>query len=254
VSDYSADIPKRVAFDAADNKMRIRREDGLYRHLDFSSPASWTRVTLVTWPYNLLVAGSHGSYHFERNGPDTEDMFNWLRGIRVEPGRWASKLVNGADSVREYDRDRLENLIHERVAEAVRDDWAPQGLKAAVREEILDDEYLDDEQNALRIVNEFQHGMTYRTECSCGEGEDHDSYGSAVCWEIRTHKQKGDAHKVAIRQTGGFSFDDLSEWRIHKLNYHFVYQCYAASRAIKHYDKVRRYGLESLAAPKAVAA
>lgn len=256
MSDHSADIPKRLAFDVSDSMMRVHQEDGLYRHLDFVSLSrgSWSRIILITWPHNLLVAGSHGSYHFERHGKDTIDMLAWLRGARVDPERWASKLVNGADTVRQYDRDRLEGLIHERVAEAVRDGWAPEGLEDAVREEILEDEYLDDEQNALRIVNEFQHGMTYRAECSCGEYEDVTSYDSAVTWKYFAHQQEGDDHKKFIRQTGGFTFDDLSEWGIRKLDYHFVYQCHAAKWAVARYDRMRRYGLADLAAPKAVAA
>lgn len=255
MSDHSSDIPKRVAADVSDSVMRVRQEDGLYRHLDFLSVSrgSWSRIILATWPYNLLVAGSHGSYHFERHGPDTEDMFAWLRGTRVSPDNWASKLVNGADSVREYDRDRLECLINERVTEAVSEGWAPAGLEDAVREEVLEDEYLDDQQNAMRIVSEFQHGMTYRSECSCGAFEDHRSYTSAVCWGNVFHKQEGDDHKVTVRETGGFTFDDIFDWPIRKLNYHFVYQCHAASWAVKRYDKIRRYGLQSLAAPRAVA-
>ncbi|MER6488751.1 hypothetical protein ABT264_35045 [Streptomyces virginiae] len=253
MSDHSPDVPKRVAYDLADGIMRVQQEDGLYRHLAFASPASWTRLTVITWPYNLLVAGSHGSFHFERHGDDTKDMLGWLRGIRVNPGGWASKLVNGSASVQQYDRDRLENAITERVAEAVRDGWAPEGLEKAVRREILDNEYLDDEQHALRILDEFQHGMTYRTECTCGKYEDFTSYDAAVCWEYRTHPQADGDHKVTLRETGGFTFDDISDWPRHKLDYHFVYQCHAASWAVRRYDRVRRYGLQSLAAPKAVA-
>ena len=106
MSDYP-EIARHFARDFAEATLKTRREDGLFRHIEFAAPKSMNRLVLVTWPYNLLVAGSHGSYHFERFGPDTEDMFCWLRGIRVEPDRWASKLVNGADSVREYDRERL---------------------------------------------------------------------------------------------------------------------------------------------------
>jgi hypothetical protein len=239
VSDYP-EIARHFENDFAEATLKTQREDGLFRHIEFAAPQSMNRLVLVTWPYNLLVAGSHGSYHFERYGPDTEDMFNWLRRLRVDADSWASKLVNGHRSVREYDRERLVRLVKERVAEAVRDGWAPRGLRAAVREEILDSHLLDNEGTALQLVSEFEHGVKYRSECSCGKGEDHDSYSSAVCWNALTHKGKGDAHKVKIRRTEGFDFDDFTEWSIHKLSYHFVYQCHAAVWGIAQYDAARK--------------
>lgn len=231
---------KHFASDTADAKMTVQREDGLFRHLEFAAQRGMTRIVLVTWPYNLLVAGSHGSFHFERYGADTEDMFNWLRGSRVSPGSWASKLVNGRDSVRKYDRSLLEKEVNERVAEAIRDGWAPKGLKVAVREAILGSDWLDEEQTALRIVNEFEHGTTYRSECSCGKGADHDSYSAAVCWNALTHKGSGDEHKVSIRETGGFDFDETYDWHIHKLDYHYEWACHSAVWGIDLYDAARK--------------
>ncbi|MEU5596616.1 hypothetical protein [Streptomyces sp. NPDC020298] len=227
------------ANDAKTHTLTVHREDGVFRHIEFTGLSGLSRIILVTWPYNLIVAGSHGSFHFERFGPDTEDMLNWLRGQRVSPSSWASKLVNGRRSVEEYDRKRLEHQINERVAEAVRDGWAPAGLEAEVRDEILDSHWMDEEQNALRLVSEFQLGMRFRSECSCGEGDEHDSYSSAVCWNALTHHGSGPKHKVKVRQTGGFTFDDFTEWRIHKLGYHYLYQCHAAVWAIAQYDTAR---------------
>ncbi len=227
------------ANDASTHKLTVHREDGVFRHLEFTGLSGMSRISLVTWPYNLLVTGSHGSYHFERFGLDTEDMLNWIRGSRPNPNSWASKLVNGRQTVEEYDRTRLDHKIRDMVAEAVQDGRAPAGLETAVREEILDSHWMDDEQNALRLVSEFQLGMQYRSECSCGKGADHDSYSSAACWNILTHKGKGDGHNVRVRQTAGFVFDDFAEWNIHKLGYHFLYQCHAAVWAVAQYDAAR---------------
>ncbi|MGW0579807.1 hypothetical protein ACWD25_28445 [Streptomyces sp. NPDC002920] len=237
------EIARHFENDFAEATLTVQREDGLYRHVEFSAPKTMNRLLLVTWPYNLVVAGSHGSFHFERYGADTEDMCDWLRGTRVNPSSWTSKLVNGADSVREYDRDRLERQVKERVEEAARDGWAPDGLQAAVREEILDNHLLDTKDTAFQLISEFQHGMTYRSECSCGLSEDfkgHDSYSSAATWEFYKHKADGKKHKVKVRQTGGFDFDDFTEWNVDKLNYHFVYQCHAAVWAIAQYDAARK--------------
>lgn len=240
MSDYP-EIAGHFENDVKDAKLTVCREDGLYRHVEFTAKKGWTRLILVTWPYNLLVAGSHGSYHFERFGPDTEDMFNWLRGIRVEPDRWASKLVNGSDSVREYDRDRLVAQVKAEVAEAVKD-GAPRGLRAAVREQILESDRLHSRDWAMQMVYDFEHGVTYRAECTCGAFKDHDDQSAAYTWEFYKHRvsQLGGEHKVKVREIGGFAFSDVGDWNLNSLNYHFVYQCHAASWGIRQYDAARK--------------
>jgi len=233
-----AQIAKHFASDFAEATLKTQREDGLFRHIEFTAPKSMNRLVLVTWPYNLLVAGSHGSYHFERFGPDTEDMFDWLRGIRVEPDRWASKLINGADSVREYDRDRLVAEVKAEVAEAVKE-GAPRGLRAAVREQILDSDRLHSRDWAMQMVYDFEHGVTYRAECTCGTFKDYASYDEAVTWEFYRHRPAGD-HVVKVREIGGFAFSDVGDWNLDKVDYHFAYQCHAASWAIRQYDAARK--------------
>lgn len=239
MSEY-ADIKAHFESDVRGHQLILRRDEAPFRHIEFVGHNGLSRIVLISWPYNLLVAGSHGSFHFERFGPDTEDMFNWLRGVRVSPDSWTSKLINGRDSVTKYDPQRLKAHINELVAEAVKDGWAPDGLEAAVRKQILDSHWMDEEQNALRLVSEFQLGMRYRAECSCGESAEHDSYSSAVCWNALTHKGNGDKHKVKVRQSGGFTFDDFTEWNWHKLDYHYVYQCHAAVWAVAQYDAARK--------------
>lgn len=237
MTDYS-EIAAHVARDVKDGKLTSLREDGLYRHVEFTALKGWTRIILVTWPYNLLVAGSHGSYHFERNGPDTEDMFNWLRGIRVEPDRWASKLVNGADSVREYDQERLVAEVKAEVAEALKE-GAPRGLRAAVREQILESDHLHSRDWAMQMVYDFEYGVIYRSECICGASKDHESSHDATMWGIYNgHTREG--HEVETREIGGFAFSDVGDWSLDKVNYHFAYQCYAASWAISQYDAARK--------------
>lgn len=235
-----AEIAAHFQRDFSTATMTVQREDELYRHIEFAAPKTMNRLIVVTWPYNLLVAGSHGSYHFERFGPDTEDMFDWLRGSRVSPSSWSSKLVNGSHSVCEYDRARMEAQINERVAEAIRDDWAPDGLQAAVREEILDSYLLDTKDTAFQLVSEFQHGAKYRAECSCGLSSKDVSYADALMWDLREHKADGKKHKINVRQVAGFDFDDFTEWRVDKLSYHFVYQCHAVVWAIGQYDAARK--------------
>lgn len=233
-----AQIARHFESDVKDGTLTVCREDGLYRHVEFTAQKGWTRIVLVTWPYNLLVAGSHGSFHFQRHGADTEDMFNWMRGIRVEPSSWASKLVNGADSVREYDRDLLVQQVKDEVAEAVKN-GAPRGLRAAVREQILESDRMVSRDWAMQMVYDFEHGTIYRSKCSCGASEDHESSHEATMWAIYNgHTRTG--HETKVREIGGFAFSDVGDWHLDKLNYHYVYQCYAASWAIGQYDAARK--------------
>jgi hypothetical protein len=235
MTDYP-EIARHFASDFAEATMTVRREDGLFRHIEFAAPKSMNRLVLVTWPYNLLVAGSHGSYHFERYGDDTEDMFCWLRGLRVDANSWASKLVNGRDSVEEYDRDRMVAAISDCVAEAVEDGWAPEGLRAAVDEEVLGSHLLDAKDTAFQLVSEFEHGLKHRAECSCGLFDDFDARSSATAWECSRRGADGEKHESYVYKVGGFDFEGFTDWDVHKLNYHFVYQCHAAVWAIGQYD------------------
>lgn len=231
-----ADIARHFSSDFAEARMTVRREDGLFRHVDWSAPKSMNHLTVITWPYNLLVAGSHGSYHFERFGKDTEDMFAWLRGSRPNPDSWASKLVNGRDSVEEYDRSRMVAAINESVTEAIEDGWAPEGLQEAVREGVLDSHLLDSKDTAFQLVSEFEYGMKYRAECSCGRSEDFDAHSSATAWDCSKCKSDGKKHESYVYKVGGFDFDGFTEWSVDKVGYHFVYQCHAAVWAIGQYD------------------
>jgi hypothetical protein len=239
MSEYP-EIARHFERDFAEAALKTQREDGLFRHIEFSAPKSMNRLIVITWPYNLLVAGSHGSYHFERFGNDTEDMFDWLRGLRVDPDRWASKLVHGRDSVEEYDRSRMVAAINESVAEAIEDDWAPEGLHEAVREGVLKSHLLDTKDTAFQLVSEFEYGMKYRAECSCGLFKDFDAHGSATTWECSKCKSDGKKHESYVYKVGGFDFDGFTEWSVDKVGYHFVYQCYAIVWAIGQYDAARQ--------------
>ncbi|MFE7580739.1 hypothetical protein ACFU5Y_04125 [Streptomyces gardneri] len=240
MSDYDR-IAEHFASDVPNHKITSRREDGPLRYLRFAAPkTSMTVIELVTWPHNLVVAGSHGSFHFAHYAGDREDMFNAFRG-RVSPDHWARMLVNGRDSVAEYDRARLEAKVREYTREAIRERWAPRGVGKAVTEEVLLSGYLDDKGNATRVVSEFEYGVKERQVCSCGATDDKaDRYGRGVMWAIRHERENGKTHIVRPRRTEGFDFADAwHDWNIHSLEYHYVWQCHAAAWGVGLYDAAR---------------
>ncbi len=78
--------------DVAGHKMRIHRDDGLYRHLEFRGPQGWHHwFEVVTWPNGLIIRGDMGNWAFSR----IEDMFSFFRGQRINPGYWQEKLLAG---------------------------------------------------------------------------------------------------------------------------------------------------------------
>lgn len=242
MSDY-AKAGEHFVRDFVTATMTERREDGLFRHIEWSAPKSGNSLTLITWPRNLLVAGSHGTFHFQRWGNEEGETLDFFRGR--DPlknlGAWANKLANGRDSVREYDQVRLVKQVRDEVSEAVRE-GAPRGLRAAVREQILEDDLLASKDVAMQLVYDFEHGVTYRAECSCGASKDYDDQSDAYRWEFGEHRRRlsGGLHTVKVRETGGFAFTDVGDWQIHKFNYHFVYQCHATVWAVSQYDAARK--------------
>jgi hypothetical protein len=239
MSDYS-EIARHFENDFAAATLKTQREDGLFRHIEFSAPKSMSSLTVITWPHNLLVAGSHGSYHFQRWGDDKGEILDFFLGR--DPlknlNAWANKLANGWASVREYDQERLVQQVKDEVAEAVRE-GAPRGLRAAVREQILESDQLGSKDMAMQLVYDFEYGVIYRAECSCGASKDHESSHDATMWGIY-NRHSGDGHTIKTREIGGFSFSDIGDWSIHKLSYHFVYQCHAIVWAIGQYDAARQ--------------
>ncbi|MFE9398600.1 hypothetical protein [Streptomyces flavidovirens] len=244
MSDYP-EIAKHFESDTPNHTLTAHREDGPFRYLRFAAPkTSMTVIELVTWPHNLVVAGSHGSFHFAHYADDRQDMFTAFRGRgkgRVDPDHWARMLVNGRESVAKYDRSLLEKRVREATVEGIREGYAPRGVGKAVTEEVLDSGCLDQEATAVQVVSEFQFGVKTRSECSCGATDDDARpMDKGVMWKIKHEREFGKKHQARTRQLEGFDFDDISEWNIHGLDYHYVWQCHAIVWGIGQYDAARK--------------
>jgi hypothetical protein len=165
MSDYP-EIAARFARDTAGHEMTVLHDNGLYRHLRFSRPrpeSSMYWFDLITWPGCLTIRGDIGeSYTFNR----LPDMFQFFRSDRqwgINQSYWAEKLDAGRDSVKEYNEELFRQLVCELFVDAVRYSDAPAGLGKAVREEILNSEFLADENEARGVLDSFEYkGFRFR--------------------------------------------------------------------------------------------
>jgi hypothetical protein len=210
VSDYP-EIKARFERDTAGHQMTVLHDDGLYRHLRFTSnPRGYGEYwfDLITWPGRLAICGDVGDdYVFNR----LPDMFQFFRADRrdgVNPHYWAEKLGGGRRSVKEYSEELLRQRVVEQFVNDARWGGVPAGTGKQLRMWVLNED-LSDERTARNIVEDF-----------------------------------------ACR---GYEFKDVWEWNFHDYEPEFLWCCHAIVWGIARYDKVRRYGLQQLAAPKQVA-
>jgi len=146
---------ERFTRETEHHKLEVLHDDGLYRHLKFKQPgnsAYW--FDLITVPGALIFQGDGDSYVFRR----IQDMFEFFRGPvgRINPVYWSEKLTDGRARVKVYQQELFEQLVKELFVESVKSgDW-PRGLGMAVREEILDNWEIGDENGAHRALANFE--------------------------------------------------------------------------------------------------
>ncbi|MEW1551328.1 hypothetical protein [Streptomyces tsukubensis] len=132
------EIKERFATGSESGTVTVRREDGLYRHLEISMPrssVSWCEV--VTWPGALAITGYSGTYIFRSD----EDMIAFFRdcmtGTRwdVDTRYWAEKVQpHGGRSVQKYAEERVRTYIRQAAEEA---EATHPGLTAEVEQELF---------------------------------------------------------------------------------------------------------------------
>lgn len=101
--------------------MKVRRDEGLYRHIEFSDGGSSVyRFDLITWPGYLTICGDMGTWTFSR----TADMFEFFGGNfekGVNPRYWGEKLQMGSSGRRdeicmEFDEESFKSGLREWLA------------------------------------------------------------------------------------------------------------------------------------------
>lgn len=150
-ADRRAEALARFEKDTAGHQMEVLLDNGVYRHLRFKRPGSYSfSFDVVTWPGYLAVSGDMGDSMFTR----LHDMFEFFRRkddgaevgkLRINPGYWAEKCVANDGDKREFRIELFEELVKERFDEFInehRDDdngepaWAPQ-LWEELEDEVL---------------------------------------------------------------------------------------------------------------------
>ncbi|GHH58103.1 hypothetical protein [Streptomyces candidus] len=202
MTDYP-DIAARFARDTADHRMTVLHDDGLYRHLRFApldNSLYWW--DLLTWPYNLIVNGSHDSFHFCRFGPDTEDMLVFFRsGIwrdgsqHINPGYWGEKVRAG--EFKSWSEPKFRAWVTEEAAAL--EARYPGTVEAVGRQILHSDEHSTEYEETARFAcNQFRFGeVTLRFPDN---------------WDL--------------------SFEDF-DWR-------YLWQCHATVAGIAQYDAARK--------------
>lgn len=149
-------MAKQFARDTTNHRLETLHDDGLYRQIRFSAPGSLDWFDLITWPYNLIVNGSHGSYHFCASA--TRDMFGLIHESRVDGtinfAYWAEKVRAG--QVKSWSELKFRTWLIGRAADL---EIRHPGILDEVGKQILDsDEHsLEYEETARHAVASFHH-------------------------------------------------------------------------------------------------
>lgn len=178
---------ERFEKEAANHRMRVFRDDGLYRHLRFTEPGTWCYgYDLITWPGQLAIAGDCGDYTFAR----IADMFRFFRsdGGQINPGYWSEKLTNRdmRDGTRRFDPDLFRPRVmewYEQHCESYPDEDG--SLRRALDEQVLPDWDLPfSREHAIGMLTEFEHDGTRIYEPYDWSLEDWDHQFIWCCWAI----------------------------------------------------------------------
>ncbi|EOY9365772.1 hypothetical protein [Klebsiella pneumoniae] len=154
---HDKDVLNRFLINTANHTMKVHRDDGIYRHLEFSRNGSNSyRFDLVTWPGYLCVTGDMGTWTFSR----IADMFEFFtashfgrqESFLINPGYWSEKFEAGAG------RGRRESPCLEFDAQAF-DSGLQQWLDAYLEE--CDDD--DDAKEVRDAIYELK-GNNFTTE------------------------------------------------------------------------------------------
>jgi len=154
--------------DVAKHEMKVLIDCGLFRHVRFAHPGTYTMsFGLVTWPGYLAYYGDMGEFVFQR----LPDMFQFFRGHKPNLQYWAEKLCahDRHGGHEQFSTDRLAEIVAERVTDFEEHNDLTATQKADLLSE-LDDVVLCSEsyESALNAASSFKFevsgGQTFRLD------------------------------------------------------------------------------------------
>ncbi|MND11740.1 hypothetical protein D3C87_820610 [compost metagenome] len=124
--------------DTTHHTMRVHRDDGLYRHIEFSHGGSSVyRFDLITWPGYLTICGDMGNWTFSR----CADMFEFFGGNfekGINPRYWSEKLQMGASGSRdicmEFDEESFLSGLREWLSEYQKENDDANAIASTINE------------------------------------------------------------------------------------------------------------------------
>lgn len=160
--DRETQVEERFEGDTSEHRMYVYRDDGLYRHLRFRSPKTWSYgYDLVTWPGHIAITGDVGDYVFSR----IADMFEFFRSEsgRINPQYWSEKITNrdAAAGTRRFDRESVKPRVMEWFAD-LRDDLSEDeadALLTALGDQVFS-WHPDSREEAITLLQQFEHQGT----------------------------------------------------------------------------------------------
>lgn len=216
--------------DVEKHEMQVLLDNGVYRHLRFSSGSFNQKFDIVTYPWHCVLSGDMGCYVFNR----LEDMFEFFRtrpsgesGLHINTQYWGEKLeaVARHNGYHKYNPDFARENVKKRAEEWIEESELSKEDADAFREHLEEEiNYDDGMHEAYRTIDKFFHKV----------GED-------AYWAQDTRSLV----KSKTPDFKKFYFQDIHEWRWEDYTYHYVWCCYALAWGIQQYDKRKE---ESVAA------
>lgn len=182
-------VHTRFINETKNHTITIHRNDGLYRHVEFSNNGSSTyKFMLTTWPGYLSISGDMGCYVFQR----IEDMFDFFHSDHVQPtanlGYWGEKLqaIEKNGGYKEFSYDGfIENLQQQLKDHAEYEDGFDQfGVWAELTEHMENCDH-DHEEDCLTMAANFksENGFEFSDVWHSSSKEYTFQY-QWICWAI----------------------------------------------------------------------
>jgi len=148
--------------DVSKHKLRVIKDDGVYRHIRMSDGTFDLRYDIVTWPEYLCFTGDMGTYVFST----TDDMFEFFRcgELKINRPYWAEKVeAECRDGIKEYSPYEFRRQI-----ECWSEDEEDEDKKQKIEQELMIHEF-QSEHEARQAVDEFNacYGETFLDFWEC---------------------------------------------------------------------------------------